>query len=146
MAIKDDPAELIRSAGRKVTNARLTVAEVLRLSETHMTAPQVLGNVEGAGVHVDKSTVYRVLADLRDLGLVAESRFGAGEANYEWIADSNHHHLYCSICRETFPLDDDLIDRITKDVYKMYGFSADLSHTVLAGVCGQCFERSGAAK
>ena len=94
---------MIRSAGRKVTNARLTVAEVLRVSDTHMTAPEVVDDVEGAGVHVDKSTVYRVLADLRDLGLVAESRFGAGEANYEWIADSNHHHLYCSVCSETFP-------------------------------------------
>ena len=77
MAINSDPAELIRSAGRKVTNARLTVAEVLRVSDTHMTAPEVVDDVGGAGVHVDKSTVYRVLADLRDLGLVAESRFGA---------------------------------------------------------------------
>ena len=146
MAINSDPAELIRSAGRKVTNARLTVAEVLRVSDTHMTAPEVLGDVEGAGVHVDKSTVYRVLADLRDFGLVAESRFGAGEANYEWIADSNHHHLYCSVCHETFPLDDDLIDQITKDVYEKYGFSADLSHTVLAGTCRQCSDELGPAK
>lgn len=138
MAIDNDPADLIRSAGRKVTNARLTVAEVLRGNDTHMTAPEVLDNVEGAGVHVDKSTVYRVLADLRDLGLVAESRFGAGEANYEWIADSNHHHLYCSNCRETSSLDEDLVDRIMQEVYDKYGFSADLSHTVLAGVCRGC--------
>ena len=146
MAIKNDPAELIRSAGRKVTNARLTVAEVLRGNDTHMTAPEVLDNVEGAGVHVDKSTVYRVLADLRDLGLVAESRFGAGEANYEWIADSNHHHLFCSNCRETFSLDEDLVDRITRDVYAKYGFSADLSHTVLAGMCRGCSEEEGPAR
>ena len=146
MALTDDPADLIRSAGRKVTNARLTVAEVLRGSDTHMSAPEVLDDVEDAGVHVDKSTVYRVLADLRDLGLVAESRFGAGEANYEWIADSNHHHLYCSVCQETFPLDDDLVDRITRDVYEKYGFSADLNHTVLAGVCGKCSDEPGPAK
>ncbi len=145
MASNADPAYLIRSAGRKVTNARLTVAEVLRGSDTHMSAPEVLDNVEDSGVHVDKSTVYRVLADLRDLGLVAESRFGAGEANYEWIADSNHHHLYCSNCRETFPLDDDLVDRITRDVYEKYGFTADLSHTVLAGTCGRCTDEPGTA-
>lgn len=145
MAIDNDPADLIRSAGRKVTNARLTVAEVLRGSDSHMSAPEVLDNVEGAGVHVDKSTVYRVLADLRDLGLVAESRFGAGEANYEWIADSNHHHLFCSNCRETFSLDDELVDRIIRDVYAKYGFSADLNHTVLVGTCGRCSVKSGAA-
>ena len=146
MAIKNDPAELIRSAGRKVTNARLTVAEVLRGNDTHMTAPEVLDNVEDAGVRVDKSTVYRVLADLRDLGLVAESRFGAGEANYEWIADSNHHHLFCSDCRQTFSLDDELVDRITTDVFEKYGFSADLSHTVLAGTCRGCSEDEGPAR
>lgn len=143
MAIDNNPADLIRSAGRKVTNARLTVAEVLRGNDTHMTAPEVLDNVEGAGVHVDKSTVYRVLADLRDLGLVAESRFGAGETNYEWIADSNHHHLFCSNCRETFSLDKDLVDRIMKDVYDKYGFSAELNHTVLAGTCRGCSDVEG---
>ena len=146
MAIDNDPADLIRSAGRKVTNARLTVAEVLRGNDAHMTAPEILGTVEGSGVHVDKSTVYRVLADLRDLGLVAESRFGAGEANYEWIADSNHHHLYCSNCRETFSLDDELVDRITTDVFERYGFSADLNHTVLAGTCSRCMDVPGTAK
>ena len=146
MALSSDPAHLIRSAGRKVTNARLTVAEVLRGSETHMTAPEVVDNVEGAGVYVDKSTVYRVLADLRDVGLVAESRFGAGEANYEWIADSNHHHLFCSACRETFSLDEDLIDRIMKEVYDTYGFSADLNHTVLAGTCRPCSDEEEPAE
>ena len=70
----------------------------------------------------------------------------SGDANYEWIADSNHHHLYCSVCSETFPLDDDLVDRITRDVYEKYGFSADLSHTVLAGTCRQCSDEPGPTK
>ena len=97
-------------------------------------------------MHVDKSTVYRVLADLRDVGLVAESRFGAGEANYEWIAESNHHHLFCSNCHETSSLDEDLVDRIMDEVYDKYGFSADLNHTVLAGTCRRCSGEEGPAE
>ena len=141
MAKHIDAANLIRSAGRRVTNARLTVASVLQVSTGHMSAPAVVAAVEGASAHIDQSTVYRVLADLRDLGLVAESRFGSGETNYEWIAGSNHHHLHCSDCEGTFPLNGDLVIEFMGAVHTKHGFRADITHIVLTGMCEQCREK-----
>ena len=131
-------ATLLRSAGRRVTNARLQVAHVLQHSVSHMTVAEVLDGVNRADAHIDQSTVYRVLADLRDSGLVAESRFGTGEASYEWLAGSNHHHLHCVECGETVQLNDEPVNRFTDEVLSHHGFSVDARHMVLNGVCSKC--------
>ncbi len=131
-------ATLLRSAGRRVTNARLHVAHVLQHSSGHVTASGVLAGVAKADAHIDQSTVYRVLADLRDSGLVAESRFGPGEASYEWLAGANHHHLHCSECGKTTALDGELVKRFVGDVKERHGFAVDATHMVLNGVCANC--------
>jgi Fe2+ or Zn2+ uptake regulation protein len=141
MAGHHDPATLLRSAGKRVTNARLAVATILQHGGGHMTASEVAAAVGGSGARVDQSTVYRVLADLRDSGLVAESRFGSGEASYEWIAGSDHHHLHCTECGTTLPLDDDVVESFVEAVRKRHGFSAEARHTVMTGICGKCQDK-----
>ena len=121
-----------------MTNARLAVAAVLQHGGGHMTASEVASAVESSGARVDQSTVYRVLADLRDSGLIAESRFGSGEASYEWIAGADHHHLHCTECGATLPLADELVDAFVRSVREKHGFNADATHTVLAGICAKC--------
>ena len=73
---QDDYADLLRRSGRRVTNARLSVMAALGAAEGHLTASQVIESVQQQGSHVDQSTIYRALSDLRDAGMVAESRFG----------------------------------------------------------------------
>lgn len=129
---------LLRSAGRRVTNARLQVAHVLQHSEGHVTASEVLEGVAEAQARIDQSTVYRVLADLRDSGLVAESRFGSSEASYEWLAGSNHHHLHCTECDKVSALDFDPVSEMAEKVLQRHGFEVDATHMVLSGICADC--------
>jgi Fur family ferric uptake transcriptional regulator len=82
-----------------------------------------------------------VLADLRDSGLVAESRFGSGEASYEWTAGADHHHLHCTECGATLPLDEEIVESFVRAVQRRHGFAADARHTVLAGVCRECQDK-----
>lgn len=131
-------ATLLRSAGKRVTTARLHVAHVLQHSRGHISATEVLNRVEETDAHIDQSTVYRVLADLRDAGLVAESRFGPGEASYEWLAGANHHHLHCNECGKTSALDADLVEEFVLSVSDRHGFISDATHLVLNGVCSNC--------
>ena len=135
---KHDTAVLLRSAGRRVTNARLHVAHVLQHTRGHVTASRVMEGVAEADAHIDQSTVYRVLADLRDSGLVAESRFGSGEASYEWLAGENHHHLHCVECGRTSLLDEEAVSEFTAAVANVHGFEVDATHMVLNGLCDRC--------
>ena len=138
MAKTTDTAALIRATGRRVTNARLTVASVLQDARAHMTVAEVLEAVSKSAAHIDQSTVYRVLADLRDAGIVAESQFNPGESTFEWIAGASHHHLHCSSCSRTFGLDDDLVRRFLSAVSRRHDFSPDAPHMVLSGLCAEC--------
>ena len=138
MAPHHDSAELLRSSGRRVTQARLTVMSILRTSGSHMTPSEVIGRVEGTDVHVNQSTIYRTLSDLRDAGLVSESRFGSGEASYEWILDQNHHHVHCTGCGETVELDEKPVRRFLSDVARESGFVPDTKHLVITGLCRRC--------
>lgn len=142
MAEHHDPATLLRSAGKRVTNARLTIASTLQHGNGHMTASEVAADVAKSDSHIDQSTIYRALSDLRDFGLVAESRFGSGEASYEWLAGSNHHHLHCSECGGTNPLDQDLVEKFARSVNDRHGFTVDVTHMVLTGTCGKCLSTS----
>lgn len=138
-----DSATLLRSRGKRVTNARLAVLAALRHAESHLTATQVIEEMQGTGAHVDQSTVYRALADLRDAKLIAESRFGSGEAAYEWIAESNHHHLYCTRCEQVLDLDSEVVEGFMSQVSARYGFKTDARHLVLTGTCGDCQKGGG---
>ena len=135
---QDDYADLLRRSGRRVTNARLSVMAALGTAEGHLTASQVIESVQQQGSHVDQSTIYRALSDLRDAGMVAESRFGPGEATFEWIVESHHHHLHCDVCGRTEQLDGETVTRFTVAVRERHGFSVDARHMVLSGVCRDC--------
>lgn len=115
----------------------------LRHAKSHLTATQVIEEMQGTGAHVDQSTVYRALADLRDARLIAESRFGSGEAAYEWIVESNHHHLYCTECEKVLDLDPVVVESFMGQVSSRYGFKTDARHLVLTGICGDCQKGDG---
>lgn len=111
---------------------------VLRQSASHMTPTEVITDVEDSGVHVNQSTIYRALSDLRDAGLVAESRFGSGEASYEWIAEQNHHHVHCTVCGQTVDLGERPVQKFLADVAQQTGFAPDMKHLVITGLCREC--------
>jgi Fur family ferric uptake transcriptional regulator len=104
-----------------------------------MTPSEVISEVERSDVHVNQSTIYRALSDLRDAGLVSESRFGSGEASYEWILDqNNHHHVHCTGCGETVELDEAPVRRFLSDIARESDFEPDTRHLVITGLCRRC--------
>lgn len=112
----------------------------LRDQGGHISATRVAEIVRAELPHVDTSTIYRILADLRDARLVAEARFGSGETTYELIARSAHHHLFCRGCGATGPLEDSLVDAFVASVRDLYRFEANADHLVLQGTCRECLD------
>ena len=136
--LNSEIVELIRGAGKRATNARVLVSVVLQNTKDHMTPVEIIREVSASGGHIDPSTIYRVLADLRDIGMIAESRFKPGEPRYEWIYGESHHHLHCKFCGDTIPLDTVLVKKFSESIEGTHGFTSNLSHLVLPGKCIQC--------
>lgn len=134
----DSAADALRGSGLRATTARRAVIDVLRTMRKHMTVSEVIGALAVTGAKFDKSTVYRVLSDLGGVGLVAESRLSPGDTVFEWISQSNHHHLQCTSCGRTLPLDDELVQGFVAKVHDRHGFHVNATHLVLSGVEHDC--------
>jgi Fur family ferric uptake transcriptional regulator len=106
--------------------------------QKHMTVSEVIGELASKGPKFDKSTVYRVLSDLGGVGLVSESRLSPGDTVFEWISQSNHHHLQCTSCGRTLPLDDELVQEFIENVHDRHGFHVNATHLVLSGAEHDC--------
>jgi Fur family ferric uptake transcriptional regulator len=103
-----------------------------------MTVSEVIGALAAAGSKFDQSTVYRVLSDLGGVGLVAESRVSPSDTIFEWISQANHHHLQCTSCGSTLPLDDELVQEFISNVHERHGFHVNATHLVISGIEHKC--------
>lgn len=138
MSCEAETAVILRQAGHKLTPQRLMVVSALRHTQGHVTAAQVLAQVQQVYPYVDISTVYRTMSVLKELHLISETDMGAGELAYEWSAGDPHHHLICRRCGTVQQLDHEALGRLAQTLAAEYGFHADIEHIAIFGVCGRC--------
>ena len=144
MSCESEIVDLLREAGQRPTPQRLMILSILRHREGHLTAAEILAEVKKEYPYVDTSTVYRTMNALKELHVVSETDMGSGEYSYEWSAE-HHHHLICRQCGAEMSLDSTYLDRIAKRLLKDYGFSAEMDHFAIFGLCRDC-ERGDASK
>lgn len=121
-----------------MTPQRLLITSVLRhQAGGHLPAGEILARVKERFPYIDISTVYRTLATLRELRLVAETDAGGGERSFEWLREP-HHHLVCRSCGQELPLPGEHLRTLAAALRQETGFEIDLDHLALAGLCGDC--------
>ena len=136
----DALARLIRTAGLRLTPQRTLVLEALSdAAPAHLSADDVWRTVATRYAGINRSTVYRVLEQLTELGLVAQHRHGGSAARYELHhGDSHHHHLRCSSCGAIADLEAEDLAVLERRVRRRLGFRlADIGQT-LEGTCAAC--------
>lgn len=146
MTEQPDIADLLRSAGQKVTPQRLLILTALRDFGGHVTAAEILAKVRTSYPYVDASTVYRTLASAREMRLVSETNLGSGDTLFEWISTERHHHLICRNCHGVFLLEERYLDALAEALQRETGFDADLDHLALFGTCRECRDKTNAAR
>lgn len=130
--------ETIRAAGLRATPQRLAVlAVVARTAGAHLSAEDVwLRLREGSG-EMDRSTVYRVLADLTEAGLLEQVRLGDGVSRFE-IQDVAHHHAVCTRCGATEDVSIRAVHALAAGLRRETGFVLGHHPLLLPGLCGTC--------
>lgn len=123
--------------GIRLTPQRLMVLEVLIEHAGHITADKVLTAVQQQYPYMNKTTVYRTLELLCDVGLVAMTHLDGTAAIYE-LLDGRHHHLICKRCRQDVELPDTALDPLREMIAHDYGFHPSFDHFALFGVCHEC--------
>lgn len=128
----------LRGSGLRATPTRRAIIDVLRTTNSHMTASEIIRSLNVAAKTYDQSTIYRGLSDLGRVGLIAESRMSPGDTVYEWISQSNHHHLRCANCGRTMLLDTQLVQEFISKVHSRHGFHVNATHLIVSGTEHAC--------
>lgn len=127
----------LRGRGHRLTPRRLSVIEVLDEHGGHMTMEAILVKVKQKYPGTNKTTVYRTLELLRDLGMVVMTDLGGGRLEYE-LPGRPHHHLICEKCGTRIEVDDTFLEPLRQSLWDNYGFCTNLDHFALFGTCPAC--------
>lgn len=128
----------LRSIGQRATPQRLVILGALEQGR-HLSADEILSRVEGSIPGLNRSTVYRNLELLRDLGLVSETDLGNGTREYE-LTEERHHHLVCRSCGHQWELPDAAVSPLRERIAADYGFIPSIDHLAVFGLCATCRE------
>jgi Fur family ferric uptake transcriptional regulator len=89
----------LKSTGLKATLPRLKILEVFQQgSQRHMTAEDVFKVLLDHRADIGLATVYRVLMQFEQAGLLTRSNFESGKAVYELNEGQHHDHMVCIDC------------------------------------------------
>jgi Fur family ferric uptake transcriptional regulator len=114
----------LKSTGLKATLPRLKILEVFqRASQRHMTAEDVFRVLLEERSDIGLATVYRVLTQFEQAGILSRSHFESGKAVYELNEGQHHDHLVCLDCGRVEEFYDAQIEARQQAVAQSKGFS-----------------------
>jgi Fur family ferric uptake transcriptional regulator len=132
-------AQDLKSAGLKVTLPRLKILEVLEKSQNHhLSAEDIYRALIEQHEEVGVATIYRVLTQFEESGIVNKLNFENNLSVYELSNVDHHDHLVCVKCNEIVEFQDDVIESHQLQIAKQYGFQLTDHSLYLYGLCRRC--------
>ncbi|HJW11025.1 MAG TPA: ferric iron uptake transcriptional regulator [Albitalea sp.] len=129
-------ADELKSSGLKATLPRIKILEVFQKTEQrHMTAEDVFKVLLAEGADVGLATVYRVLMQFEQAGILSRNHFETGKSVFELNEGKHHDHLVCMDCGRVEEFFDAEIERRQKAVAQSRGFELQEHALSLYAVC-----------
>jgi Fur family ferric uptake transcriptional regulator len=124
----------LKNTGLKATLPRLKILEIFQKGgQRHMTAEDVFRVLLQEHSDVGLATVYRVLTQFEQAGILNRNHFEGGKAMYELNEGQHHDHLVCLDCGRVEEFFDPDIEKRQTAVAKAKGFTiADHSLSIYA--------------
>jgi Fur family ferric uptake transcriptional regulator len=119
MPTQDD----LKDTGLRVTAPRVKILNLFQQGQrVHLSAEEVHRQLLLADADVGLATVYRVLSQFEQAGLLTRSHFESGKSVYELNEGDHHDHLVCLDCGRVEEFVDSEIEKRQKTIAKQRGF------------------------
>jgi len=129
----------LKKAGLKVTLPRLKILQILEKSkEHHLSAEDIYRVLIESGEDIGLATVYRVLTQFEEAGLVARHNFEGDQSVFELDRGEHHDHLLCVKCGRVEEFVDEVIEKRQQEIAKQAGFSITDHNLHIYGICANC--------
>ena len=113
----------LKTAGLKATVPRLKVINLFETSKIrHLTAEDVYRQLLSEGLDIGLATVYRVLTQFEQAGLLVRHHFESGKAVFELNEGTHHDHLVCIQCGRVEEFYDAEIEKRQTKIARERGF------------------------
>jgi Fur family ferric uptake transcriptional regulator len=130
----------LRNMGLKATFPRLKVLDLFQHSkQRHLSAEDVYKLLLHDNAEIGLATVYRVLTQFEQAGLLSRHHFESGKAVFELNEGNHHDHIVCVNCGHVEEFNDPEIEKRQEKVAKQLGFVIKDHHMILyAEHCPHC--------
>jgi Fur family ferric uptake transcriptional regulator len=124
----------LKNIGLKATAPRLKILDIFQHSKIrHMSAEDVYRQLLAEDIDIGLATVYRVLMQFEQAGLLTRQHFESGKSVFELNEGHHHDHLVCLQCGKVEEFSDPEIEKRQAKIAKERGFAlAGHSHQLYA--------------
>lgn len=136
-------ADQLRAKGERMSAPRRAVLTALATTAGHLSTEEIAAAVADIAPQVHRTSVYRALAALSELGVVQHVHLGHGATAYHLTgARGPHLHAQCRQCGRIIDLPADLLVGVADRMGALHGFELDATHVALSGLCADCAAES----
>ena len=137
--IMDSNIAQLKDSGLKVTGPRLKILDLFEeQAEEHLSAEDVYRILLDEGVEIGVATIYRVLTQFEQAGILLRHHFETGKAVYELNTGGHHDHIVCVKCGIVTEFHNDEIEKLQDKIAEENGYRIVDHALYMYGVCGEC--------
>lgn len=126
----------LKKAGLKVTSPRIKILDVLKKPDNqHISAEDVYRLLIERDEEVGLATVYRVLNQFEDAGIITRHHFEGGRSVFELATKDHHDHLVCLSCGRVIEFEDEIIEQQQQKIAEQYHLKLTNHSLYLYGEC-----------
>ncbi|MGE5639401.1 MAG: ferric iron uptake transcriptional regulator [Clostridia bacterium] len=130
------PVQSLKESGLKATLPRRKILELFESSKVrHLSAEDVYKALIAEGIDVGLATVYRVLTQFEQAGLLSRQHFETGKSVFELNQGGHHDNLVCLQCGRVEEFYEQDIEKRQHQVAKQRGFELRGHSLALYGDC-----------
>jgi Fe2+/Zn2+ uptake regulation proteins len=139
-------SQFLKKVGLKVTLPRIKILEILESAGTarHMSAEDVYKALLEHGDDVGLATVYRVLTQFEQAGILTRHHFEGGQSVFEMDEGKHHDHILCTKCGRVDEFVDPTIEERQKAIADKFGYTMTDHSLYIYGVCKECRKKEKA--
>ena len=113
----------LKQAGLRATGPRLKILDLLHQhSGSHLSAEDIYRHLLAAEEEVSLATVYRVLTQFEESGLVLRHNFEGGHSVFELDSEAHHDHMVCLETGDIVEFVNEDIERLQREIAESHGF------------------------
>ena len=136
--MSEENVKLLKKVGLKVTEPRLTILELMQTTREqmqHFSAEDIYKLLLERKSEIGLATVYRVLNQFEEVGILMRHNFDANKAVYELNFNHEHDHIICMDCGKVFEFKDPDMERRQREISQQHGIELANHSLYLYGKC-----------